>query len=90
MIAVLILSAALAAEPAGDGAPSRDGLVRDATDRLLNGEPLPPDLNDRLIRLSPSDRIEVLIFLRRSGMLTGPAWSIERLLAPAATQGARE
>ncbi|KRW96618.1 hypothetical protein O4J55_03925 [Paracoccus sp. PXZ] len=90
MIAVLILSAALAAEPAGDAAPTRDGMIRDATERLLYGEPLPADLEDRLMRLAPPDRIEVLIFLRRSGMLAGPAWTTERLLAPARIQGAQE
>ncbi|REF67743.1 MULTISPECIES: hypothetical protein [Paracoccus] len=93
MITVLILSAALAAGPGPDGAPTRDGLIREATDRLLYGEPLPADMGDRLMRLSPADRIEVLIFLRRSGMLAGPAWSIERLLEPArppSPQGAQE
>ena len=29
------------------------------------------------------DRIEALVFLRRSGMMIGPAWSADRLLAPA-------
>ncbi|RDW12372.1 hypothetical protein [Paracoccus thiocyanatus] len=87
MIALMILSAALAAEPAGQAAPTRDGLIRDATQRLLYGEPLPADIDDQLMRLSPPDRIEVLIFLRRSGMLAGPAWSIERLLEPARPQG---
>jgi len=90
VIAVLVLSAALAAGPAADAAPTRDGLIRDATERLLYGEPLPADIDDRLMRLSPVDRIEVLIFLRRSGMLSGPGWSIERLLAPARDEGAGE
>jgi hypothetical protein len=89
VIAALILSAALA-EAAAGGVPTREGMIRDATDRLLYDEPLPADIDDRLMRLSPSDRIEVLIFLRRSGMLIGPAWSIERLLEPARPQGAQE
>ncbi|QFG36666.1 hypothetical protein BDE18_0022 [Paracoccus pantotrophus] len=90
MIAMLILAAAFAAEPVPAGLPTRDGLIREATDRLLYGEQLPADMGDRLMRLSPADRIEVLIFLRRSGMLAGPAWSIERLLEPARPQGAQE
>lgn len=79
MIAVFLLSGALAAEPA----PTRDVLMRDATEWLLNGEDLPRDIDERLMRLTPSDRIEVLVFLRRSGMMIGPGWSADRLLAPA-------
>jgi len=82
VIAILILSSALATVPAGQE-PARDALIREATEWLLNGEDLPRDLDERLMRLSPSDRIEALVFLRRSGMLIGPAWSAERLLAPA-------
>ncbi|RQP06244.1 MAG: hypothetical protein D1H97_08690 [Paracoccus sp. BP8] len=87
MIAVLILSAALAAEPAGGAVSTRDGLIREATGWLLNGESLPRDIDERLMRLPPADRIEVLIFLRRSGMLIGPGWTVDRLLAPAKPTG---
>lgn len=82
MIAILLLSSALAGAPAGQ-VETRDALIRDATDWLLNGEDLPRDIDERLMRLSPSDRVEALVFLRRSGMMIGPAWSVERLLAPA-------
>lgn len=82
MITILLLSGALAGAPAVDVGP-RDALIRDATEWLLNGEDLPRDIDERLMRLSPSDRIEVLVFLRRSGMMIGPAWSADRLLAPA-------
>lgn len=61
----------------------RDALIQEATDHLLNGESLPADIDARLMALSPADRIEVLIFLRRSGMMTGPGWTADRLLSPA-------
>lgn len=86
MIAALLLSTMLSAAPADD-TWTRDALIRDATERLLNGEDLPRDMDEKLLRLGPSDRIEVLIFLRRSGMMVGPAWGADRLLAPAKTQG---
>lgn len=86
MIAALLLSSALSAVPA-DGVWTRDALIRDATERLLLGEDLPRDMDEKLLRLGPSDRIEVLIFLRRSGMMVGPSWAADRLLAPAKPQG---
>ena len=82
MIGLFLLSAALAAGTPQVGQPTRGGLIAEATDLLLNGEPLPSDLDSRLMQLSPADRIEVLVFLRRSGLLTGPGWTIDRLLAP--------
>ncbi len=83
MIVQLLVSAALAGGmPQAAQAPTRDGLIAEATDLMLNGEQLPPDLDVRLMQLAPADRIEVLIFLRRSGMLTGPSWTIDQLLAP--------
>ena len=83
MIVVLLISAALAGGAPSTGVPpTRDGLIEEATDLLLSGEALPPDIDLRLMELSPAERIEVLIFLRRSGMLTTPGWTIDRLLAP--------
>ena len=87
MIVLLLMSAALAAgAPSGGVPPTRDGLIQEATDLLLSGEELPPDIDLRLMELAPAERIEVLIFLRRSGMLTGPGWTIDRLLAPSTRQ----
>ena len=90
MIAALVLSSALAAAPAEAGAITRDGLIRDATERMLNGEALPRDLDERLMRLPPAERIEVMVFLRRSGMLVGPGWPADRLLLPAKPEGNSE
>lgn len=86
MIAALFLSSALAATPAAP-APTREALIRDATAWLLAGEDLPRDIDERLMRLTPTDRIEVLVFLRRSGMMIGPGWNADRLLAPAKPGG---
>ena len=87
MIVQLLVSAALAGGmPQAAQAPTRDGLIAEATDLMLNGEQLPPDLDVRLMQLAPADRIEVLIFMRRSGMLTGPGWTIDQLLAPSTKQ----
>lgn len=85
MIAALLISAALTAGAVDTTPPTRDALIRDVTEYLLNGESLPADMDARLMALPPADRIEVLIFMRRSGMMTGPGWTAERLLAPART-----
>ena len=91
MIALLLMSAALAGGvPPSSAPPTRDSLIQEATNLLLSGEKLPPDLDLRLMELAPTDRIEVLIFLRRSGMLTGPGWTIDRLLAPSTRQEATD
>lgn len=88
MIVPLLIATALAAgAPSGNAASARDDLIQEATELLLSGEALPPDINLRLMELAPADRIEVLIFLRRSGMLTGPGWPIDRLLAPSTKRG---
>lgn len=64
-------------------ATPRDDLLHEATAWLLNGDALPPDIDDRLMQLEPGERVEVLVFLRRSGLLTTPVWSAEHMLAPA-------
>ena len=70
------------AGPTTGVSPTRDGVIEESTDLMLSGEALPTDIDLRLMELSPAERIEVLIFLRRSGMLTTPGWTIDRLLAP--------
>ena len=82
MILALVMSAAVAAAlPSPDPNPA-DALIAEATDHLLAGEKLPPDIDARLRGLEPSERIRVLVFLRRSGMFDGPNWPIDSLLAP--------
>lgn len=86
MIAVFLLSATIAATPAV-AVDTREALIREATGWLLNGDGLPRDIDERLMRLAPADRIEVMVFLRRSGLLVGPGWDADRLLAPAKDKG---
>lgn len=89
MILAMLISAALAnADAAAEvvAAPPEagaDALIAQATQWLLAGEDLPVDMNVRLARLPPAERIRVLVFLRRSGLFTGPDWPIDKLLAPA-------
>ncbi len=86
MIAYFLTAVAIAAsaEPA-IALATKDGLIREATEQMLNGERLSPDMSIKLMSLGPADRIEVIIFLRRSGMLEGAGWDVDRLLAPAVT-----
>lgn len=77
---VLILTALLALPAAADDlADYRDR----ATQRLLDGQSLPPDYRFELMRMPPARRFEAIVFLRRSGLLTGPGWTAEDLLKPA-------
>lgn len=86
MILALFLTAALSTATAEAPPPPADRLIAEATEWLLNGDALPPDMNARLKRLPPADRARVLVFLRRAGLLTGPGWTAEELLAPAAAE----
>lgn len=61
---------------------AKEALIEDAKARLLDGRDLAPETELQLRAMKPAERLEVLIFLRRSGMLTGPVWPVERLLAP--------
>lgn len=88
MILGLFLSVALVAASNVPPGQSADQMIAEATDWLLNGEALPPDVNLRLKRLAPMDRARVLVFLRRSGMMTGPEWTVDDLLAPAEAEAA--
>lgn len=79
MILTMFLTAALA----GAEAPPSDALIAEATQWLLAGDDLPADMNARLRGLPPAERMRVLVFLRRAGMMTGPGWNSDDLLAPA-------
>lgn len=68
-------------------ASPRDDFLREATAWLLNGDAMPSDIDHRLMQLEPSDRVEALVFLRRSGLLTTQAWPVDRMLAPAVKSG---
>lgn len=85
MIAALLIMTAMAAEPPETAQASRENLIREVTELLLSGGSLPADIDARLMAVPPAERIEVLIFLRRSGMMDGPGWTADRLLAPVRT-----
>lgn len=57
--------------------------VAEAETWLLHARPLPPDTRLRLLQMTPSDRIQAIIFLRRAGLMTGASWPIHDLLRPA-------
>ena len=86
LVLVLFMASPLAADPGAESAE----LIRQGTALLLDGAPLPADFTAKLGQLPAAERIVVLVFLRRSGLLTEPVWSVERILAPVATLGAVE
>lgn len=57
---------------------------------LLDGENLPVDIKHQVMELDPNERFNAIIFLRRSGLLDGPAWPLDELLEamPASRGGA--
>ncbi|WP_299911523.1 hypothetical protein [uncultured Paracoccus sp.] len=63
-------------------APDLQGYRQRAETLLLDGGTLPPDYRGELRDMSPADRIEAIIFLRRAGLMTGRPWTIGDLLAP--------
>ncbi len=78
----MLLSLAAAALTSSAAAAPPD-LARDATEWVLSGEDLPDDYLQRLAGLPPDERLLAIVFLRRAGLLTGAAMSVEALLAPA-------
>lgn len=53
------------------------------TAHLLEGGRLPPEYRYDLMQMPPPQRFEAIVYLRRSGLLTGPSWAVEDLLMPA-------
>lgn len=84
--ALTILAAVLTSEATVSAAAQNDraeAIIADARDRMLAGDALPPDLEMSLRALPPAERLRVIAFLRRAGLLTGPGRSADWLLAPA-------
>lgn len=73
----------LIATMAQTSAPALTDFQAEINALLLDGLPLPPDYPHRLRAMPPAQRIEALIYLRRTGMLTGRVWPLVDLLAPA-------
>ncbi|WP_294930106.1 hypothetical protein [uncultured Paracoccus sp.] len=91
-VAIAILALALAATDAR--ASSKDRFIAEMTERLLAGREAPKDLETRLLALEPAERFEVVVFLRRSGLLRGAPLPVDRLLdvptGAAAAEGERQ
>ena len=69
--------AALIASPAA-GAPTLPELMAEIDGFVLEGRNMPVDYLLRLRSLpQPAERMEALIYLRRSGLLRGPAVSLD-------------
>lgn len=85
MVGALILAIGLAGTAGADPAllPDAAALADEATDWLLTGEPLPRDYRVRLLAMPPEARLQALVFLRRSGLLTAEAWTLSDILSPA-------
>lgn len=77
MALVVALTLAGAAEPA----ETKADLLNEMTRRLLDGKPAPRNIETRLMALEPAERFEAVVFLRRSGLLSGKSLSVDRLLA---------
>lgn len=55
---------------------------------ILAGEPLPVDYRLELLRMQPDDRLQALIYLRRSGLMgRADPWPLSDLLRPARQEG---
>ena len=82
MSAVLAIIAILSTQVTAPNSAA-DAFAADATAWLLDGKSLPPDWKTRLQAMQPADRLQSLIFLRRSGLLTTQGWTADEILAPA-------
>lgn len=82
MLLAMLLSATIS-EPAGAG--SLADFTAEIDRILLSGRPMPPALLLDLDRLeNASDRMLAIVYLRRSGLMTGPEVPLERLLPSSA------
>lgn len=62
--------------------PEAAAFASEAAGWLLEGRNLPPDYRLRLMRMPPEARLQALVFLRRSGLLTADAWPLDDILRP--------
>ena len=80
----MLVSALLLAWPLQQAlGPDLEAFREAAQTLLLDGKSLPADYRGILREMTPSDRIEAIIFLRRAGLMTDRPWTITDLLAPA-------
>lgn len=84
LVAALFLAGVGAAGQMVDASPRPETFEQEATRWLLEGRDLPPDYRPRLLEMTPSRRLQAIVFLRRSGLLTGKSWRLDDILKPAA------
>lgn len=80
--------AAGAADATVNWPPAIAEYAEEASGWLLDGDGLPRDYRVRLMRMQPSARLQAIVFLRRAGLLTADAWTLDEILKPAT--GGRE
>lgn len=51
-----------------------------ASEWVLAGEDLPANYRTQLYEMSSEDRLQAIVFLRRSGLLRGDIWTLEDVL----------
>ena len=87
MIIPALLTVAISSVDAGASeTPTLDSFTADIGVMILDGRDLPRDYRSRLLKMSPADRLQAIIFLRRSGLLKGDIWDLEDILRPPANQ----
>lgn len=82
-LATVLLLTVLAAEGAAAPADPASRLISETSTLLLEGQGLPRDMRLRLLALEPADRLRVIAYLRRVGLMKGAAWTASDLLLPA-------
>ncbi|MCQ0971053.1 hypothetical protein MLD63_11530 [Paracoccus sp. TK19116] len=63
--------------------PQAQPFIDAAELRLLGGQPLEPDYRQHLLAMEPDQRLQAIVWLRRSGMLVDRTWSLDDLMRPA-------
>ena len=84
----MMIAALMTALLISGASPEAEAYVLRAQDLLLAGGRLPAGFRHDLAQFAPVDRYAMVIWLRRSGLLTGPEIPIEVMLAPIAETGA--
>lgn len=61
--------------------PSLDAFIVEVNEMVLSGQPMPPAFLREVQRLpSASDRLQALVYLRRSGLFSGSVLPLDKIL----------
>lgn len=82
VIQALLAVVAAAGIETADMAPNVAAFAEQASGWLLEGRSLPGDYRLQLLHMPPDERLQAIIFLRRSGLLTAAPWTLDELLRP--------